>query len=200
MAYVPPVCHSNGEYAADENLQQLCRFPFLVSPQEPVSRSEPDGPAIWPQARPGFLSRCSGSGSWNLDSRPGFDVALTAGIVPCAEDRTVGAQAKGVSGTRRHRDDVLPIADVALPEAVVSGCEDPSGCRGSDGVIAARGQRHRVFPLIDVARSGRPVPGREDPPVASESDGVQISGCDGGEIAPVVNGALSPAIVSRGQC
>jgi hypothetical protein len=25
-----------------------CRFPFLVSPQEPVSRTEPDGPAIWP--------------------------------------------------------------------------------------------------------------------------------------------------------
>ena len=27
-----------------------------MSPQEPVSRSEPGGPAMWPQARPGFLS------------------------------------------------------------------------------------------------------------------------------------------------
>jgi hypothetical protein len=34
-----------------------------------------------------FLSHCSGSGSWNPDSRPGADVALTARIVPCA-DRT----------------------------------------------------------------------------------------------------------------
>jgi hypothetical protein len=40
------------------------------------------------------------------------------------DDRAVGAQAKGVSGTRRHRDDILPTADVALPVAVVSGCED----------------------------------------------------------------------------
>ena len=126
----------------------------------------------------------------------GTDVIATA----CADDCTVGAQAKGVSGTRRHRDDVLPIADVALPEAVVSGCEDPPGRRDCDGVVAARGQRHRVLPLIDVARSGRPVPGREDPPVASESDGVQVSGRDGGEVAPVVDGALSSAIVSRGQC
>ena len=123
------------------------------------------------------------------------------GIVPRADDRTVGAQAKGVSGPRCQRDDVFPVADVALPVAVVSGCQDPSGRRDSDGVIAARGQRHRVFPLIDVARSGRPVPGREDPPVAPESDGVQVSGCDGREIVPVVNGAaLSTAIVSCGQC
>jgi hypothetical protein len=126
----------------------------------------------------------------------GADVIATA----CADDRTVGTQAKGVNGTRRHRDDVPPIADVALPLAVVSGCEDSSGRRDCDGVIAARGQRHRVFPLIDVARSGHPVPGRKDPPVASESDGVQITGRDGGEVAPIVDGALSSAIVSHGQC
>ena len=103
-----------------------------------------------------------------------------------------------MSGTRRHRDDVLPIADFALPVAVVSGCEDSSERRDSDGVVAARGQRHRVFPLIDVARPGRPVPGRKDPPVASESDGVQITGRDGREVVPIVDDALSPAIVSRG--
>ena len=126
----------------------------------------------------------------------GADVIATA----CADDRTVGTQAKGVNGTRRHRDDVLPIADVALPEAVVSGREDPPGRRDCDGVIAARGQRHRVLPLTDVARPGHPVPGRKDPPVAPESDGVQVTGRDGGEITPVADGALSPAIDSRGQC
>jgi len=65
----------------------------------------------------------------HLDSRPGIDLALTVCIVPGAEDRAVGAQAKSVSGTRRHRDDVAPIAEIALPLAVVSGGKDSPGGR-----------------------------------------------------------------------
>jgi hypothetical protein len=52
-----------------------------------------------------FPIRCSDSGLWNLDSRPGLDVALAAGVAPCADDGAVGPQVEGVSGTRRHGDD-----------------------------------------------------------------------------------------------
>lgn len=64
----PAPCRPTRTLSPAASGRKPCRFPFLVSPQEPVSRSEPDGPAIWPPARPGFLSRCSGS--WNRDSRP----------------------------------------------------------------------------------------------------------------------------------
>jgi hypothetical protein len=50
----------NGKGKSEMGTYNHCRFPFLVSPQEPVSRSEPDGPAIWP--RPVQVScplRCS---------------------------------------------------------------------------------------------------------------------------------------------
>ena len=130
-----------------------CRFPFLMSPAGACEQDRSERSRDMAPGRPGFLSRCSGS--WNLDSRPGADVALMVGIVSRTDDRAVGAQAKGVSGTRRHRHDVLPVADVTLPAAVVSGCEDTSGRRDPDGVIAARSQRHHLFPLTDVARWAR---------------------------------------------
>ena len=135
-----------------------------------------------------------------LDSRPGADVALTLGVVPCADDCAVGTQAKGVRGTGRHGDDAAPIADFALSAAVIAGRKDPPGRRDPHGVVTACAQRHYVFPLIDVARSGCPVSGRNGPPVASEADGVEISGCNGGEVTPAFNGGLPPPIGPHGQC
>jgi hypothetical protein len=86
----------------------------------------------------------------------GLLVALKAGIVPCAEDRTVGAQAKGVGGTRRHRDDVPPTANLALPVADVSRCEHTL-VRMPWLRRCGSCPRHHVFPLIDVGRSGRAI-------------------------------------------
>ncbi len=84
------------------------------------------------------------------------------------------------------------------PWLVADGEDVSEGC-DPNGVIAARSQRHRVLPVIDLARSRRPVAGCEDAPVVPEPDRVQVSGRDGAEVAPSLDGALFSSIDSYGQ-
>ncbi|KPI12378.1 Resolvase domain-containing protein [Actinobacteria bacterium OV450] len=139
-------------------------------------------------------------GLWKLDSGPGIDFALSIGIVPCAHDCAVAAQAEGVRGAGRYGDDVAPITDFALSVTVVSRCKDPAGRSDPDGVVAARAERHHVFPPMDLARPGCPVSGRYDPPVGSEADGMEVPGRNGGQVTPPFHGTLPSPVVPRGQC
>jgi alcohol dehydrogenase len=51
------------------------------------------------------------------------DVALVVLVVTRRHDRAVGAQAEGVEGAGRHRDDLAPSGDLALAALVAACCE-----------------------------------------------------------------------------
>jgi hypothetical protein len=109
--------------------------------------------------------RCSGS--WNLDSRPGIDVALPVAVVSGCEDSSGRRGSDGVVAARGQRYRVFPPADVARSGRPVPGRKDPpvalraTVCRYPAATAVRSRQsstahcRRRMFPAASAEPSAR---------------------------------------------
>jgi hypothetical protein len=65
-----PVRKTRGSSTSEMGTYSSCRFPFLMSPRELVSRTEANGPEIWPQVVQVSCPAAQVLGTWIPDQEP----------------------------------------------------------------------------------------------------------------------------------